>query len=360
MSSNPATQDPADPYTRAGVNIEAGNALVRAIAPLARSTRRTGSLGGIGGFGGLFDLKATGYHDPILVAATDGVGTKLRVAIDTGRPDSIGIDVVAMNVNDLVVQGAEPLLFLDYFATGKLDVEVARRVVASVAEGCLQAGCALVGGETAEMPGLYADNDYDLAGFALGAVERENVLPLPTVAVGDIVLGLPSAGAHSTGFSLIRRILADKGLRYDDPAPFESSRSLADVLLTPTLIYVKPALAAARAGLVKAMAHITGGGFLDNIPRVVPDHLSVRLDVRAWPLPPLFGWLAHEANLSALALAKTFNAGIGFVLIAAPDQADALGVALESAGFPAYVIGRVESRVGPDGVVLEGTESWPH
>src|SRR3954468_15177542 len=291
MSQKPLT------YADAGVSIDAGNALVKAIGPLARSTARPGANAELGGFGGFFDLKAAGYDDPLLVAANDGVGTKLKVAIETGRHDGVGIDLVAMCANDLVVQGAEPLFFLDYYATGKLDNGVAAAVVASIAEGCRRAGCALIGGETAEMPGLYAAGDYDLAGFAVGAAERGTLLPRPDVAAGDAVLGLLSSGVHSNGFSLVRRIVAESGLGWNAPAPFRPDRTLGDALLEPTRIYVKPLLAALRGtNAVKALAHITGGGFPDNVPRVLPEDLGVRLDLDAIPVPPVFGWLARTGN----------------------------------------------------------------
>jgi phosphoribosylformylglycinamidine cyclo-ligase len=285
-------QDRPVAYADAGVDIDAGDALVEAIKPLVRATRRPGADAELGGFGGLFDLKAAGYADPVLVAATDGVGTKLKIAIDTGILDTVGIDLVAMCVNDLVVQGAEPLFFLDYFATGKHDTAAGTRIIAAIAAGCRQAGAALIGGETAEMPGMYADKDFDLAGFAVGAVERTRVLPRPDVAPGDVVLGMASSGVHSNGFSLVRKLVADSGLRYQDPAPFDNARSLGAALLTPTRIYVKPLLAAIRAtGAVKAMAHITGGGLTENLPRVLPDGMAARIDLAAMPLPPVFAWL---------------------------------------------------------------------
>ena len=284
-------------YRDAGVDIDAGNALVEAIGPLAAKTKRDGLLGGIGGFGGLFDLKACGFKDPVLVAATDGVGTKLKLAIETGIHDGIGIDLVAMNVNDIVVQGAEPLFFLDYFATGKLDLGVAKTVIGSVAKGCKEAGCALIGGETAEMPGLYAPGDYDLAGFAVGAVERKALLPRKDIEAGDVILALPSSGVHANGFSLVRRVVEKTGFDWSDPAPFAPGTSLGAALLTPTRIYVRQILETIRGtGAVKALAHITGGGLTDNIPRVLPKGLAAEIDLGAFALPPVFAWLKREAS----------------------------------------------------------------
>ena len=311
-----------DAYKDAGVDIDAGAALVDAIKPLAKATARVGADAGLGGFGALFDLKAAGYKDPVLVASTDGVGTKLKIAISAGKHDTIGIDLVAMSVNDLVVQGAEPLFFLDYFATGKLDVATGRDIVAGIAEGCRQAGCALIGGETAEMPGMYAGKDYDLAGFAVGAAERGQILTGEDVAAGDVILGLASSGVHSNGYSLVRRIVEKADLSYEDDAPFQPGTKLGAALLTPTRIYVKPVLAAVRAGTVKALAHITGGGLTDNIPRVLPEGLGVALDATAWPLLPVFRWMAESAAISDDDLARTFNCGIGMVVIVAPDKAD--------------------------------------
>lgn len=349
-----------DAYARAGVDIDAGNALVEAIKPLAKATQRTGANAALGGFGALFDLKATGFKDPVLVSTTDGVGTKLRVAIESGRHDTVGIDLVAMCVNDLVVAGAEPLFFLDYFATGKLDVESARAVVSGIAEGCKQAGCALVGGETAEMPGMYASDDYDLAGFAVGAVEREAILPRTDLNEGDIVLGLASSGVHSNGFSLVRKIVAEEGLSLGSPAPFDPSRSLAEALLEPTRIYVKPLLAAIRTGHVKAMAHITGGGLLENIPRVLPQGFGVWLSASNWPVPPVFKWLAEKGAISGSEMARTFNCGIGMVVIVAPDQADDVAQLLEDAGEKVYRIGEVEKNLSEHRVTLQGMDSsWP-
>ena len=325
MSQSPSDRAPLS-YAEAGVSIAAGNALVRAIAPLARSTARPGADAELGGFGGFFDPKAAGYKDPLLVAANDGVGTKLKLAIDTGRHDSVGIDLVAMCVNDLIVQGAEPLFFLDYFATGKLENGVAEAVVAGIAEGCRQAGAALIGGETAEMPGMYAPGDYDLAGFAVGAVERGEQLTGEKVAAGDVLLGLPSTGAHSNGYSLIRRIVERSGLDLAAPAPFAPETSLGEALLTPTAIYVRALLPAIRAGRIHALAHITGGGFLENVPRVLPKGLRAHIEAR--PLPPLFDWLRSEGNVAADEMARTFNCGFGMVLAVAASEAEALAAEL--------------------------------
>jgi phosphoribosylaminoimidazole synthetase len=338
-------------YADSGVDIDAGNALVEAIKPLVRATRRPGADAELGGFGGLFDLKAAGYRDPVLVAATDGVGTKLRVAIDTGILDTVGIDLVAMSVNDLVVQGAEPLIFLDYFATGKLEPAMGARVVAGIAEGCRQAGCALIGGETAEMPGIYAGKDFDLAGFAVGAVERDAVLPRPDVKPGDVVLGLASSGVHSNGFSLVRKLVADSGLTYDDAAPFDNSRALGAALLQPTRIYVKPMLEAIRTtGAVKAMAHITGGGITENVPRVLPADTAARINLRDLPIPPVFRWLAALGDIVASEMLRTFNCGVGMVVVVAPDQAEAVAASLRRSGETVAVLGRIEPR--RDGAVV--------
>ncbi|MCC1481971.1 phosphoribosylformylglycinamidine cyclo-ligase [Roseibaca sp. Y0-43] len=331
-------------YAAAGVDIDAGNALVDAIKPAAKATTRPGVMAGLGGFGALFDLKAAGYSDPILVAATDGVGTKLRIAIDTGHLDTIGIDLVAMCVNDLVCQGAEPLLFLDYFATGKLDVPAATRIINGIAEGCRRSGCALIGGETAEMPGMYAAEDFDLAGFAVGAMERGQDLPA-NVAEGDVLLGLESDGVHSNGYSLVRKVVERAGLTWDAPAPFAEG-SLGAALLAPTRLYVKPALAAIRAGGVHALAHITGGGLTENLPRVLPEGLGADIDLGAWSLPPVFGWLAQEGGIAQAEMLKTFNAGIGMVLVVAPEQADALKALLADAGERVCTLGCVTQGAG--------------
>ena len=326
-------------YAAAGVDIDAGNALVDRIKPAAAATRRPGTMAGLGGFGALFDLKAAGYADPILVAATDGVGTKLRIAIDTGHVDGVGVDLVAMCVNDLVCQGAEPLFFLDYFATGKLEVEAAARVVEGIARGCAASGCALVGGETAEMPGMYHGGDFDLAGFAVGAMERGADLPRD-VAEGDVLLGLASDGVHSNGYSLVRKIVERSGLGWDDACPFGPG-SLGAALLTPTRLYVKPALAAVRAGGVHGLAHITGGGLTENLPRVLPEGLGAEIDLAAWRLPPVFAWLAAEGGIAEAEMLKTFNCGIGMIAVVAADRAGALSALLAEAGETVIPLGRV-------------------
>ncbi|MCC5972762.1 MAG: phosphoribosylformylglycinamidine cyclo-ligase [Rubellimicrobium sp.] len=326
-------------YAEAGVDIDAGNALVERIKPAARRTARAGAMAGLGGFGALFDLKAAGYTDPILVAATDGVGTKLRIAIDTGHVDTIGIDLVAMCVNDLVCQGAEPLFFLDYFATGKLEVDQAARIVEGIAEGCLRSGCALVGGETAEMPGMYSEGDFDLAGFAVGAMERGADLPRG-VAAGDVLLGLASDGVHSNGYSLVRRVVELAGLGWDAASPFGPG-TLGEGLLVPTRLYVKPALAAIRAGGVRGLAHITGGGLTENLPRVLPEGLGAEIDLGAWTLPPVFRWLAETGGMEQAELLKTFNAGIGMVMVVAPDRAGALTDLLGEMGERVVSLGEV-------------------
>ncbi|MCX4198806.1 phosphoribosylformylglycinamidine cyclo-ligase [Methylobacterium organophilum] len=341
-------------YAAAGVDIDAGNAMVETIKPLVRSTRRPGADAEIGGFGGLFDLKAAGFRDPILVAANDGVGTKVKIAIETGRHDTIGIDLVAMCVNDIIVQGAEPLFFLDYYATGKLVPGVGADIVRGIAEGCRQAGCALIGGETAEMPGLYDGSDYDLAGFAVGAAERGALLPRPGIRPGDVVLGLPSSGVHSNGFSLVRRIVAKTGLGWDAPAPFAPGRSLGEALLEPTRIYVKPLLAALGAtDGIRALAHITGGGFPDNLPRVLPDDVGIAVDLDAVTPPPVFGWLAREGGVAEAEMLRTFNCGIGMVVIAAADAVDDVDEALTRAGETPVRLGRVTAR-GPEPVTFAG------
>ncbi|PIV74986.1 MAG: phosphoribosylformylglycinamidine cyclo-ligase [Rhodobacteraceae bacterium CG17_big_fil_post_rev_8_21_14_2_50_65_11] len=331
-------------YAGAGVDIDAGNALVERIKPAAKATARPGVMAGLGGFGALFDLKAAGYSDPVLVAATDGVGTKLRIAIDTGLFETIGIDLVAMCVNDLVCQGAEPLFFLDYFATGKLEVEAAARIIEGIARGCEVSGCALIGGETAEMPGMYAGGDFDLAGFAVGAMERGASLPAG-VAAGDVLLGLASDGVHSNGYSLVRRIVERAGLSWDAAAPF-GGESLGCALLTPTRLYVKPVLAALRAGGVHGLAHITGGGLTENLPRVLPEGLGADVDLGAWILPPVFGWLAREGGLGEAEMLKTFNAGIGMVLVVDAGRAEALAALLETAGERVARLGTVQAGSG--------------
>lgn len=337
-------------YAQAGVDIDAGNALVERIKPAAKRTLRPGVMAGLGGFGALFDLKAAGYDDPVLVAATDGVGTKLRIAIDTGHLDTIGIDLVAMCVNDLVCQGAEPLFFLDYFATGKLDVEAAARIIGGISDGCKGAGAALIGGETAEMPGMYEAKDFDLAGFAVGAMERGMALPRD-VAEGDLLIGLTSDGVHSNGFSLVRRIVEQSGLAWDDRAPFADA-SLGGALLAPTRLYVRPALAAIRAGGVHGLAHITGGGLTENLPRALPEGLGAKVDCGSWKLPPVFEWLAREGGLAEAELLKTFNAGIGMVLIVAPDDAVAVNDVLAEAGETTVTLGKV---VAGEGVSYQGS-----
>jgi phosphoribosylformylglycinamidine cyclo-ligase len=338
------TSGNAPTYKSAGVDIDAGNALVEAIKPLARSTARPGSDAGLGGFGGLFDLRAAGFEDPVLVAATDGVGTKLKIAISTGRHDTIGIDLVAMCVNDLVVQGAEPLFFLDYFATARLDVDACGAVVSGIAEGCRQAGCALIGGETAEMPGLYGEGDYDLAGFAVGAVERGGALTGRDVAAGDRVLALASNGLHANGFSLVRRVVSNLGLDYADPAPFAAETSLGEALLTPTRIYVRPLLDAIKAGGVKALAHITGGGLPENLPRVLPEGLAAGLDLSSLPCPPAIEWIARAGGVERTELRRAFNCGVGMAVVVAPDRAAALAEILTAAGEEVHTIGQIEVR----------------
>ncbi len=344
-------------YADAGVSIAAGNALVRAIAPLARATARPGADAELGGFGGFFDLKAAGYSDPLLVAANDGVGTKVKLAIDHDRHDRIGEDLVAMCVNDLIVQGAEPLFFLDYFATGKLENGVAERVVAGIAQGCRIAGCALIGGETAEMPGMYAAHDYDLAGFCVGAVERGQQLTGTRVAAGDVLLGLASSGVHSNGYSLVRRLAADRGWRMDRPALFDPDRRLIDHLIEPTRIYVKSLLPAIRAGKINALAHITGGGLLENVPRVLPAGLHARIDADAWEQSRLMAFLQAQGAIEPAEMARTFNCGIGMVLVVAADEVPGLSAQLTMAGETVHVIGAVHE--GPRGCTVAGSaEAW--
>jgi phosphoribosylformylglycinamidine cyclo-ligase len=348
-----------EPYTyaKAGVSIETGNALVRAIAPLAKATRRAGADADLGGFGGFFDLKAAGFNDPLLVAANDGVGTKLKLAIESGRHEGVGIDLVAMCANDLIVQGAEPLFFLDYYATGKLDNDVATAVVASIAEGCKQAGCALIGGETAEMPGMYSDGDYDLAGFCVGAVERGDVLTADKVADSDVILGLASSGVHSNGFSLVRRLAADKGWRLDRPALFDADVLLIDALMAPTRIYVKSLLPLVREGKIHAMAHITGGGLLENIPRILPDGLHAHVDADAWRQPRLMAFLQAQGNIEPEEMARTFNCGVGMVIVVAEADVEAVTAALEAAGESVHRIGHIAA--GEKGCTVKGSaETW--
>jgi phosphoribosylformylglycinamidine cyclo-ligase len=342
-------------YAAAGVDIDAGNRMVELIKPLVRATARAGTDGEIGGFGGLFDLKAAGFSDPILVAATDGVGTKVKIAIETSRHDTIGIDLVAMSVNDLVVQGAEPLFFLDYFACGKLDPAVGAAVVKGVAAACREAGCALIGGETAEMPGVYQGGDYDLAGFAVGAVGRKDILPRADIKAGDVVLGLASTGVHSNGFSLVRGVAETAGLTWDRPAPFDLSRNLGEALLTPTRLYVRSCLAAIReTKAVKALAHITGGGFTENIPRVLPSGLDVVLDLSAVPVLPVFKWLAATGGISTTEMLRTFNCGIGMVVVVEPDLADAAVERLAAHGEKVVRLGEVVPSAGGARVVYRG------
>ena len=342
-------------YAQAGVDIDAGNAMVDAIKPLVRATRRPGADAEIGGFGGLFDLKAAGFKDPILVAANDGVGTKVKIAIDTGIHDTIGIDLVAMCVNDIIVQGAEPLFFLDYFATGKLSPDIGVHIVKGIAEGCLQAGCALIGGETAEMPGLYTKGDYDLAGFAVGAAERGTLLP-KDVGVGDVLIGLPSSGVHSNGFSLVRRIVEHSGLAWDAPAPFAQGKSLAEALLEPTRIYVKALLEVLKGGEgINALCHITGGGFPDNIQRVLPDGVGVRLDMSAIAASPVFGWLAKTGGVAEAEMLRTFNCGIGMIVVASADKADIVMERLAKAGEKPVRIGETISHAGGEPVQTAGS-----
>ena len=344
-------------YAQAGVSIAAGNALVKAIGPLAKSTRRAGADAELGGFGGFFDLKAAGYRDPLLVAANDGVGTKLKLAIESGRHDGVGIDLVAMCANDLIVQGAEPLFFLDYFATGKLDNAVAERVIAGIAEGCRIAGCALIGGETAEMPGMYAEGDYDLAGFCVGAVERDQALVGNRVQEGDVILGLASSGVHSNGYSLVRKLAADKGWKLDRPALFDQDILLIEALMAPTRIYVKSLLPLIRGGHVHALAHITGGGLLENIPRVLPEGLHAWVDAGAWEQPRLMAFLQAQGHIEPEEMARTFNCGVGMALVVAPAEVEHVTAHLEAAGERVFQIGGIQS--GPRGcTVAGGPERW--
>src|SRR5690606_1228364 len=332
-------------YAQAGVDIDAGNLMVEKIKPLVRSTRRPGADGEIGGFGGLFDLKAAGFKDPVLVAANDGVGTKLKIAIDADKHDTVGIDLVAMCVNDLVVQGAEPLFFLDYFATGKLSPDQGVDIVAGIAEGCRQAGCALIGGETAEMPGMYRDGDYDLAGFAVGAAERGQLLPAGDIAEGDVILGLASSGVHSNGYSLVRRSVTLSGLAWGAAAPFEAGRTLGEAPLTPTKVYVKPLLKAIReTGAIRALAHITGGGFPENIPRVLPKHLAAEIDLAAVRAPAVFSWLAKTGGVEATEMLRTFNCGVGMIAVVPEEKADEVAAVLTREGESVFRLGRMVAR----------------
>ena len=341
-------------YADAGVSIDAGNALVKAIGPLAKATARPGADAELGGFGGFFDLKAAGFKDPLLVAANDGVGTKLKIAIELGEHDGIGIDLVAMCANDLIVQGAEPLFFLDYFATGKLDGEIAAAVVASIAEGCRQAGCALIGGETAEMPGMYAPGDYDLAGFCVGAVERSQVLTGSAIEPGQIILGLASSGVHSNGFSLVRKIIGER--EWDLTQPLPSGRTLGETLLEPTRTYVRSLLPLLKAGRIAGLAHITGGGLIENIPRVLPENCHAIISADRWQLPRVFSLLVEGGDLPPAEMVRTFNCGIGMVAIVAEGDADAVQGDLEQAGEVVHRIGEVVS--GPRGCTVEGSSGW--
>lgn len=352
MSDASSTTTSSTTYADAGVSIDKGNALVERIKPLAKSTARSGVLSGIGGFGALFDLKQTAYKDPILVSTTDGVGTKLKLAIHANKHDTIGIDLVAMCVNDLVVQGAEPLFFLDYFATSSLSVEAGAAIIAGIAEGCRQAGCALVGGETAEMPGMYQPGDYDLAGFSVGVVERDNLLPATQMKEGDVLLGLASSGVHSNGYSLVRHLIDASGLAYDAPAPFDNNVTLAHALLTPTRIYVKSCLAAINSAgrPVKALAHITGGGLSENIPRVLPAALAAELSRSAWHLPPVFEWLQRVGNIAEHEMLRTFNCGIGMILVVDAVQTPDVVSLLTAQGETVHTIGRLVKRTH-EGVV---------
>jgi phosphoribosylformylglycinamidine cyclo-ligase len=362
---SPPSNDSPTPitYRDSGVDIDAGNALVEAIKPLVKATRRPGADGGIGGFGGLFDLKAAGFRDPVLVAANDGVGTKLRIAIETNRHATIGIDLVAMCVNDLVVQGAEPLLFLDYFAVGKLDIAIAKSVISGIAEGCREAGCALLGGETAEMPGHYQGQDYDLAGFAVGAVERGEILPRSDIETGDALIGLPSSGVHSNGYSLVRRLVTGQNLAWDAPAPFNARKSLAEALLEPTRIYVKPLLQVLEAtggtdGAIKGLAHITGGGLSENLPRVLPANVAGHIDLASLTPPSVFGWLARAGHLDDAEMLRTFNCGIGMIIIAAKGDADGLLRVLQEWGEAPYIIGEIVAPGGEKNAAKGKGETW--
>lgn len=340
-------------YRDAGVDIDAGNALVKAISPIIEGTKRPGADGALGGFGGLFDLKAAGFQDPILVAATDGVGTKLNLAIETNSHATVGIDLVAMCVNDLVVQGAEPLFFLDYFATSRLEPEVAERVILGIAEGCQEAGCALIGGETAEMPGMYGDGDYDLAGFAVGAAERGQLLPRGDIVQGDVLLALAASGPHSNGYSLIRRVVSHAQMHWQDAAPFAKDMTLGAALLTPTRIYVPALLHALRkTTAIKALAHITGGGLVDNLPRVLPDNLAAHIDLGCFACPTVFSWLQRAGGISESEMLRTFNCGVGMVAVVAESEVELLRTALSEAGEQTAAIGHVRSRNDQTAVVF--------
>ncbi len=348
----------ATTYADAGVNIDAGDALVKKIAPLAKATERAGSMGSLGGFGGLFDLKATGYKDPILVSGTDGVGTKLKIAHTIDKHDTIGIDLVAMCVNDVLVQGAEPLFFLDYFACGKLAVGTAASVISGIAEGCKQANCALIGGETAEMPGMYAEGEYDLAGFAVGAVERDKILPRSNIMPGDALIGLPSSGIHSNGYSLVRHIVEHNKLDYAKPAEFDPKQSLGEALLTPTQIYVSSLGKMVKTGLIKGLAHITGGGITENLPRVLPHGVDAEIDLKAFPQPPVFKWLMKSGNVSAVEMLRTFNCGLGMIAVVRNSDVDTIGAQLELMGQPYHIVGRLIEGSGEAKVVYKHIEAF--
>jgi phosphoribosylformylglycinamidine cyclo-ligase len=345
MSEFEKTTQPPLTYAQAGVDVDVGNALVERIKPMAALTRRTGADANLGGFGGLFDLKACGFTDPVLVAANDGVGTKVKIAIETGIHNSVGIDLVAMCVNDLIVQGAEPLFFLDYFATGALNVDEAAQVVSGIAEGCRLAGCALIGGETAEMPGLYASGDYDLAGFSVGAVERNQILPRKDIAAGDALIGLASSGVHSNGYSLVRKIIARAGVDWGDDAPFQAGSTLGEALMEPTRIYVKPVLSALKKGLkIKALAHITGGGITENLPRILPDAVSAHVNLNAISVPAVFGWLAAKGGVAETEMLRTFNCGIGMILVVPGDDIEAVMAHFSHEGIGACHLGSVTEK----------------
>jgi len=355
-----SNQDKSYSYKDAGVDIDAGNALVEAIKPAAKSTLRRGCNPDLGGFGALFDLKAAGFEDPILVSGTDGVGTKLKVAIESGKHDTVGIDLVAMCVNDLIVQGAEPLFFLDYYATGHLTIEVGKAIIEGIAEGCRQSNAALIGGETAEMPGMYSDGDYDLAGFCVGAVERSRVIDGKSVGSGDVVLGLASSGVHSNGFSLVRKLIEVSGVSYNDDCSFAPGKTYGEALLEPTKIYVKSCLAALKADCIKGLSHITGGGFVENIPRILPEGVTVDVDASGWTLPPVFDWLRTTGNITPLEMAKTFNCGIGMAVIVPADKVDEAIQIFEANGETVYNIGTVRTKSGdePTTIVTGKSGSW--
>ncbi|WP_421791403.1 phosphoribosylformylglycinamidine cyclo-ligase [Hyphobacterium sp.] len=332
-------------YADAGVDIDAGDALIDRIKPLAKSTARPGAEVALGGFGGAFDLNAAGYKDPILVSGTDGVGTKLRIAIETGLFDKIGIDLVAMCANDVLAQGAEPLFFLDYFATGKLDPARGEAIISGIAEGCRQSGCALIGGETAEMPGMYAGEDFDLAGFVVGAAERGTLLPrTDTMQAGDVLIGLASSGPHSNGYSLIRKVVGISGLKWPDEAPFAPGQTVGESLLTPTKLYIKSCVPLIKEGLIKGLAHITGGGLIENPPRMLPNHLGFELDNSAWTRPAVFDWLADTGGIDEHEMRRAFNGGIGMLLAVAAEDAEAITVALNDAGEDAFICGELTAK----------------